>query len=262
MWRRRRQLPPELRDALRDAERRTRRDRNRTLIWRLRPLGRVLAPVAAGLALLGGFVAWQARMVATNPGQAQSSASVAARPPAAPPSTPTTVAPPPAAPPGGLPRVVYGPVPEAPEPAAPAVQPAATRFSVRPAVIDGDTLAAGTDRLRIHGIDAPEMDQTCQRRGGTYPCGSAARDAMVAIVGRGGLTCEALDTDRYGRSVVRCVTDRGTDIGAELVRQGWAVAFRRFSLDYVAQEADARAARRGIWEGSFMDPSDWRARSR
>lgn len=259
MWGRRRRLPPELRDALRDVERRTRRDRHRTLLWRLRPLGRVFAPVAAGLALLGGFAAWHARTL-TQPGLMPVAApppmSVTARSPAA--TEPT----PPASSASGLPRVVYGPVPHVPEQPATGTQPAAARFSVRPAVIDGDTLAAGTDRLRIHGIDAPEMDQTCQRRGGTYPCGSMARDAMVAILGRGGLTCEALDTDRYGRSVVRCVTDRGADIGAELVRQGWAVAYRRFSLDYAAQEAEARAARRGIWDGSFMDPSDWRARNR
>lgn len=228
------------------------------MLWRLRPLGRVLAPVAAGLALVGGFAAWHARTTATNPALAPPvavPAPVATRMPA-------IMQPPAAAPAVGLPRVVYGPAPEVPQVPGPTGGLTAARLSVRPAIVDGDTLAAGTDRLRIHGIDAPEMDQTCQRRGGTYPCGAAARDAMADIIGRSSLSCEPLDTDRYGRSVVRCVTDRGTDIGAELVRQGWAVAFRRFSLDYVAQEAEARAARRGIWEGSFMDPSDWRARSR
>ncbi len=128
--------------------------------------------------------------------------------------------------------------------------------------MDGDTLAMGADRLRIHGIDAPEMDQPCERGGTRFACGAAARDAMAAILGEGMLSCTQLDTDRYQRRIVRCLDAQGRDIGAELVRQGWALAFTRFSSDYVAQESEARAAGRGLWQGRFDAPWDWRARQR
>ncbi len=168
----------------------------------------------------------------------------------------------------GLPRVVYG-IPEgtwapadAPSPGVTPAPAGRARFTARVSVVDGDTLATGGDRLRIFGIDAPEMAQSCERGGAAYACGSRAREAMGAILGRGMVSCEQRDTDRYGRRVVRCHNAEGADIGAELVRQGWAVAFRRYSTDYVAQEREARAARRGMWQGRFDDPGDWRAGQR
>jgi endonuclease YncB( thermonuclease family) len=129
-------------------------------------------------------------------------------------------------------------------------------------VVDGDTLSMGAERLRIHGIDAPEMAQSCERGGTAYACGEAARAAMAAILGRGLVSCDQLDTDQYQRRIVRCTDEQGRDIGAELVRQGWALAFTRFSAAYVPQEAEARRARRGLWEGRFDAPWDWRARPR
>jgi endonuclease YncB( thermonuclease family) len=132
----------------------------------------------------------------------------------------------------------------------------------RVGVVDGDTLSMGGERLRIHGIDAPEMSQSCERPAGRYACGDAARAVMSGILGRGVLSCEQLDTDQYQRRVVRCHDEQGRDIGAELVRQGWAMAFTRYSTEYVGQESQARAARRGLWEGRFDAPWDWRARQR
>lgn len=154
---------------------------------------------------------------------------------------------------GQMPRVTYGLPEGTPAPA--------TRFTARVGAVDGDTLSMGADRLRIHGIDAPEMGQSCERAGRAYACGEAARNAMAGILGRGVVACTQLDTDRHGRRIVRCHDEQGRDIAAELVRQGWALAFTRFSSDYVAQEADARTARRGLWEGRFDAPWDWRARS-
>lgn len=147
-----------------------------------------------------------------------------------------------------LPRVIHG------EPAA--------RFTLRASVVDGDTLASGGDRLRLYGIDAPEAAQPCERGGRAYACGGEASAALARILGGGMVSCAQLDTDQYGRRVVRCHNDRGADVAAEMVRQGWAVAFRRFSLDYAPQEAEARSARRGLWAGRFDDPADWRRRNR
>jgi endonuclease YncB( thermonuclease family) len=149
-----------------------------------------------------------------------------------------------------LPRVIYG---------TPSAAPAG-RLSLRATAIDGDSLAAGDLRLRLHAIDAPELSQTCNRDGRPYPCGEEARRAMARILGNGMLACEALDIDRYGRRIARCTNAAGQDIAAALVAQGWAIAYRRFGEDYVTQEDEARRHRRGLWTGSFEAPEQHRQR--
>jgi endonuclease YncB( thermonuclease family) len=76
-------------------------------------------------------------------------------------------------------------------------------------------------------------------------------------IGRRAVTCEDLGRDRYDRIIGRC-TVAGEDMGAWMVSQGLALAYRRYSLDYVDEEADAQAARRGIWAGEFVEPWEWR----
>lgn len=134
---------------------------------------------------------------------------------------------------------------------------AAEVIAGRATVSDGDTLTVDGRKVRLHGVDAPELDQTCGDRGATWPCGLAARDALAALVGEARLTCRVEDTDRYGRAVAVCL--RGErDIGAELVRAGAAVAYRRYSDRYAPAEAAARAEGRGIWSGRMLAPEDWR----
>ena len=50
----------------------------------------------------------------------------------------------------------------------------------------------------------------------------------------------------------------GADVNAWMVSQGWAVAYRKYSTDYVSHETAAKAARRGVWRGEFVAPSRWR----
>lgn len=133
-------------------------------------------------------------------------------------------------------------------------------FAVRAAVVDGDTLAVGGERLRLNGIDAPEMAQQCERDGAAYRCGEQARAAMARILGSGALTCVAIGVDRYDRRVVRCLNQDGQDIAAALVVAGWALAYRQYAMDYVPQEDEARTRGRGIWAGRFDPPWDWRRR--
>lgn len=125
-------------------------------------------------------------------------------------------------------------------------------------VTDGDSLRAGEIRIRLHGIDAPEMRQICQA-GGDYSCGKSAQAYLASVLGRNvTLKCDHLDTDRYGRFVMRCY-HRGVDISAGMVRAGWALAYRRYSLDYIGDEAEAKAAKRGLWAGTFKTPEQWRS---
>jgi len=158
------------------------------------------------------------------------------------------------APGADLPRVIYG------EPSA--APPADARPTLRATAVDGDTLAAGETRLRLHAIDAPEIGQTCSRSGRTYPCGEEARRAMARILGAGAVACTGDGHDRYGRRIVRCTNAAGLDIGAALVAEGWAIAFRRFGEDYVAQEEEARRRRLGLWAGQFEPPEEFRRRQR
>ena len=81
---------------------------------------------------------------------------------------------------------------------------------------------------------------------------------MVALVGERPVTCSERDRDRYGRVVAVCFNIEGNDIGRSMVKSGFAVAYRQFSLDYVNEEEEARAERRGLWGSSFVMPWKWR----
>jgi endonuclease YncB( thermonuclease family) len=124
-------------------------------------------------------------------------------------------------------------------------------------IIDGDTHEIHGQRIRLHGIDAPESAQLCNRDGKPWPCGRRAAFALADRIGNLTVTCEAKDRDRYGRIVAICFAG-GENLNAWMVRQGWALAYRRYSRDYIADEDTARQARAGIWAGTFTPPWDWR----
>ncbi len=136
-------------------------------------------------------------------------------------------------------------------------------------VSDGDTLVSVGDKLtysiRLFGIDSPEMEQRCKKADGScYPCGDAARDHLRAMVDDKQVRCELTGALTYGRVVAVCYL-RGRDLNQMMLRDGWAFAYRRFLDDvagkkdaYLAAEAEAKSAKRGIWQGDFVLPSDWR----
>ena len=110
-------------------------------------------------------------------------------------------------------------------------------------VIDGDTVDLGGQRIRLHGIDAPEQDQTCEAGGsGSWACGAWATDQLRNMAEGRLARCVELDQDRYGRIVARCQVS-GQDIGAWMVERGMAIAYVRYSQDYVAHESRARRDR-------------------
>lgn len=126
---------------------------------------------------------------------------------------------------------------------------------------DGDTLTLDAKVYRIQGIDAPEYRQTCKdAKGLDWPCGKAARAQLVALVTPGSLVCQPQAQDKYGRSVVRCSSATVPDIGAAMVQAGLAINFGGFADGpYIDEESEARQAKRGIWQGEFDRPEDWRA---
>ena len=124
--------------------------------------------------------------------------------------------------------------------------------------IDGDTLQVGATRLRLHGVDAPELRQTCEDSvGEAWGCGRRAASELAAAVAGGEVQCISRERDRYQRLIATCWA-AGRDVGQSLVAHGWAVAYRRFSVDYVSEENLARYLTQGMWAGQFEMPWDWR----
>ena len=128
-------------------------------------------------------------------------------------------------------------------------------------VVDGDGIEIGGTKIRLFGIDAPEIDQYCNRADGTrWRCGQYATVELDrAVLGRE-IACTVRDTDRYGRPVAVCRSG-DVDLAEVQVKNGFAVAYRTFTRDYVDEEDTARGTKRGIWSGNFEMPWDWRGRA-
>lgn len=127
-------------------------------------------------------------------------------------------------------------------------------------VVDGDTIVIGNNRVRMGGIDAPETDQVClDARGESWNCGIAARNRLAARISRDIVLCKANGYDRYGRTLAVCEAG-GEDLNAWLVREGLALAYVKYSRQYVGEENGAREHQRGLWAGAFIAPWDWRHR--
>lgn len=126
-------------------------------------------------------------------------------------------------------------------------------------VIDGDTIEVAGTRIRFEGIDAPEGDQTCAKAdGGTWACGQVATLELQRLLGRATVRCESRGPDKYGRMLGICRVG-ATDVNAEMVRRGFAWAFVKYSSTYVAEEAEARSRRVGIWQAPTTTAWDHRA---
>lgn len=144
----------------------------------------------------------------------------------------------------------------------PGPRPAEARgeISGRATVIDGDTLAINGVHVRLEGIDAPETAQRCRRKWvGTWSCGTEAARHLSSLVAERRVTCERLGNDKYGRTLGLCTVD-GRDLNREMVQSGFAWAFVKYSNRFVAEEAAARSAKVGIWQGDAEPAWDFRAK--
>jgi endonuclease YncB( thermonuclease family) len=123
--------------------------------------------------------------------------------------------------------------------------------------IDGDSLRVGQYEVRLFGIDAPEAKQTCSRDGKPWTCGLSSADQLASVVNGQQVNCIALGLDRYHRVVARCSV--GTrELNRYMVATGYALAYRRYSTEYVSAEESAKVARRGLWTSKFELPSQYR----
>lgn len=121
-------------------------------------------------------------------------------------------------------------------------------------VSDGDSFHLGDERIRLLGIDAPELAQQCDTETGEkWACGRAARNRMADLLSAGPVDCHPEDHDQYDRLLAICRVN-GSDIAATMVAEGLAIS----SGGYWNEEAAARRDRLGIWAGSFDTPRNWR----
>ncbi|MEP4197571.1 MAG: thermonuclease family protein [Aliishimia sp.] len=139
-----------------------------------------------------------------------------------------------------------------------AASSAAADVTGRIDVVDGDTFHVGGVTVRLHGIDAPEKDQTCKGPdGNTWACGAWVTEQVRGAYQGKRTRCKEETVDRYGRSVARCFV-RGADVGQRLVQDGIAMAYREYSMAYDLDEKTAAVMGRGLHSSQMQSPAAFR----
>ncbi len=120
-------------------------------------------------------------------------------------------------------------------------------------IIDGDTIYIGKNKIRLHGIDAPEINQTCTIDNKIWDCGIESTTALENIILEKKVNCKIIDIDQYKRSIARCFINN-IDLNQYMVQNGWAIAYRNYSHDFIIDEEIAKKNKVGIWQGKFQEP--------
>ena len=127
-----------------------------------------------------------------------------------------------------------------------------------PRITDGDTIKILNKRIRFYGIDAPEKKQFCVKNYKKYRCGQEATNALKKKIDERLVICKVQDQlDRYRRYIGVCFLG-DIDLNKWMVRNGYAVAYRRYSKDYIEDENYAKKNKIGLWSSSFIYPEKWR----
>ena len=126
--------------------------------------------------------------------------------------------------------------------------------------IDGDSLMDGETRIRLDGIDAPEIFQTCRQNDEEYPCGQEAYIYLKNLMQNNNVNCSCLaQKDKYGRSLCECFAG-DLSLNRQMVKAGWAMPYR--SEKYTSEQNEAMQNHIGLWQGKFMRPALFRALER
>ena len=134
----------------------------------------------------------------------------------------------------------------------------AAELSGVPIITDGDTIKIINKRIRLHGIDTPEKKQICIKNTKEYSCGKEATDALAKKINGSRVVCKVQDRlDRYKRYIGVCFVGE-VNLNKWMVRNGYAIAYRRYSKDYIEDEDYAKKNKLGLWAGNFIYPEKWR----
>lgn len=128
--------------------------------------------------------------------------------------------------------------------------------------LDEDSIAVGGERVRLWGIDAPDLGQSCNRGGKPWACGRDAARALDRLVGGKTVRCLVILRDRVRRLVVGDCTLGGESLSRWMIVNGYAIMNTRQTDAYAREETEAREAKRGIWNSTFDPPWEWRARQK
>tara|TARA_B100000780_G_scaffold216772_1_gene156113 strand:- start:52 stop:522 length:471 start_codon:yes stop_codon:yes gene_type:complete len=127
-----------------------------------------------------------------------------------------------------------------------------------PVVTDGDTIKISNNKIRLHGIDAPEQKQMCTKKTKEYYCGKIATKALTKKINKNIVRCSIQkNKDRYNRYIGVCFVGK-ENLNKWMVRNGYAIAYRRYSKDYVLDENFAKRKKLGLWSSIFLKPEKWR----
>ena len=125
-------------------------------------------------------------------------------------------------------------------------------------VTDGDTIKISNNKIRLHGIDAPEKNQKCIKNTKKYNCGIVATEMLTKKINKHIVKClTQKNKDRYNRFIGICFVEQ-KDLNKWMVRNGYAIAYTRYSKDYILDEIFAKTNKLGLWSGTFLKPEKWR----
>ena len=144
-----------------------------------------------------------------------------------------------------------------------------TEISGSPQIIDGDSVHISTKKIRLEGIDAPEIKQQCKKPflkisifigyqfSKSYSCGVTSKMKLINKINNSKIKCISSSKDRYKRYLAVCYKDK-INLNKWMVRNGYAIAYRRYSKKYISDEDFAKQNKLGLWQGKFTNPEKWR----
>ena len=133
-------------------------------------------------------------------------------------------------------------------------------------IIDGDSIKIGSKKIRLFGIDAPEIKQKCKKIyfsisfiifQKNYDCGLNSKRALKKKINNKRISCRIRSKDRYGRILAIFYLEK-KDLNMWMVQSGNAIAYKRYSKRYLTQENEAKKKKIGLWSGTFLEPEKWR----
>ena len=138
-----------------------------------------------------------------------------------------------------------------------------------PRIVDGDTIYINEYKIRLEGIDAPEIKQKCKKEKlkissiigftfyNNYNCGEVSKEKLKVKIDRSKIKCISSSKDRYERYLAKCFKDK-INLNRWMVRKGHAVAYKRYSKEFLTDEDFAKENKLGLWQGKFLRPEKWR----
>ncbi len=133
-------------------------------------------------------------------------------------------------------------------------------------VIDGDTILINSHKIRFYGIDAPEKNQFCKKTylslffislDKDYPCGKISKNKLKKITNNHLIKCHLKGKDRYKRFIGECFKNK-LNLNSWMVRNGYALAYTKYSKKFISEQEIAKKNKHGIWIGKFQEPWIWR----